>query len=255
MPSAQAPGVPVSMNLDVVDLRSFYAERLGAIARRLIAERLKRCWDAAAGHRVLGLGYATPFLGLFADAERRLAFMPAAQGVVNWPSDGPNRTALVIDDALPLSDAVIDRALLVHVLEAAESPRDVLREIWRVLAPGGRVLLVVANRRGLWAHVESTPFGVGQPFSRGQLTALLRETMFSPVAWSTVLALPPIRHGLGAGAFWERLGGSLWPGLAGVLIVEATKQFYQSAPVRPRLRFSPALGPILVPRPLPNNRA
>src|SRR5437867_2729268 len=116
------------MYLDVVDLRSFYAERLGSVAERLIGERLRANWGTAAGQRVLGLGYATPYLRIFSEAERRLAFMPAAQGVVNWPSDAPNATALVIDDALPLSDSVIDRALVVHALESAESPRDLLRE-------------------------------------------------------------------------------------------------------------------------------
>lgn len=239
------------MNLDVVDLRSFYSDRLGVAAQRFIAQRLRTLWGTAAGLRMLGLGYATPFLRGFGEAERRLAFMPAAQGVVNWPPDGPNMTALVIDDTLPLSDAVIDRALVIHALEAAESPRSVLRDIWRVLAPGGRMILVVANRRGIWAHVESTPFGVGQPFSRSQLTSLLRETNFSPVGWSTALAVLPLRRGLGSAPFWERLGSRLWPGFAGVLIVEATKQFHHAVPVRSRLRFPVALGPILAPRPSP----
>src|SRR6185503_10716894 len=127
----------VGMYLDVVDLRAFYAERLGAIARRLIAERLKQHWPAVAGERLLGVGYATPYLGDFAEgAERVVAFMPAAQGVVNWPSNGPNAAALVADDALPLPDASVDRVLAVHSLEMAENARDQLREIWRVMAPG-----------------------------------------------------------------------------------------------------------------------
>lgn len=238
------------MYLDVVDLRAFYGERLGRIARRLIAERLRRHWPSLAGERVLGLGYATPYLeGLSAGAERRFAFMPAAQGVVNWPLDGPSATALVEGDALPLPDASVDRVLVIHCLEMAENPPDQLREIWRVLAPGGRVLLVVPNRRGLWAHAENTPFGSGQPYSRGQLTALLRDTMLSPEVWSEALALPPIgrRGWLGGGATWERVGLSLWPAFAGVIIVEATKQLYQGVPARARGRLKPALRPALVP--------
>lgn len=239
------------MNLDVVDLRSFYADRLGLATERAVGQRLRLLWGTAAGQRVLGLGYALPFLGAFSAAERRLALMPAAQGVVNWPPDAPNLTALVIDDTLPLSDAVIDRALVVHALEAAESPGELLRDVWRVLVPGGRVVLVVANRRGVWAHADSTPFGVGQPFSRGQLSALLREAMFSPAAWSTALAFLPVRHGLGSAPFWERVGIRLWPGFAGALIVEAVKQIHHAVPVRSRLRLPAALGPILAPRPSP----
>jgi SAM-dependent methyltransferase len=239
------------MVLDVVDLRAFYASRLGEIVRRLIGQRLLRRWPSVAGDAVLGVGYATPYLeGLSQGAERVLAFMPAAQGVVNWPHQGPNRAALVIDDALPLPDASIDRALVIHSLEVAASPRDHLREIWRVLAAGGRVILVVPNRAGIWARTEATPFGHGQPYGSGQLTGLLREAQFSPLGWSEALAVPPFRRGpwLGTGANWERVGRTLWPAFAGVIIVEATKQLYQGVTARQTSRrFKPALRPALIP--------
>ena len=64
------------MYLDVVDLRAFYSERLGGVARQLVAERLRKRWPSVAGEIVLGVGYATPYLADFAgDAERVLAFM------------------------------------------------------------------------------------------------------------------------------------------------------------------------------------
>ena len=48
------------------------------------------------GMSVAGVGYATPYLGLFREeAERCLAFMPAAQGVVKWPSASPTLATLV----------------------------------------------------------------------------------------------------------------------------------------------------------------
>ena len=240
-----------AMYLDVVDLRAFYSERLGQIARRLISERVRKRWPSLAGERVLGIGYATPYLAeLGGDAERVFAFMPAVQGVVNWPAEGPNATALVADDALPLPDAAVDRVLAIHSLEMAESAHDQLREIWRVLAPGGRVILVVPNRRGIWARVETTPFGYGRPFSRGQLTALLRDALFSPLGWTEALAVPPIarRPWLRTGAGWERVGTALWPAFAGVIIVEATKQLYQGIPARARGRVTqPAFRPALIP--------
>jgi SAM-dependent methyltransferase len=238
------------MYLDVVDLRAFYAEHLGQVAAGLIGARLRKHWPSLAGERLLGMGYATPYLPALANgAERTIAFMPAVQGVVNWPPEGPNAAALVADDALPLPDAMIDRVLVIHSLEMSESPREQLREIWRVLAPGGRVLLVVPNRRGIWAWAEKTPFGYGRPFTRGQLTALLRDTMFSPLAWSEALAAPPIRRRpwLRTGNTWEQIGVALWGAFAGVIIVEATKQLYQGIPARARGRLKPAFRPVLVP--------
>jgi SAM-dependent methyltransferase len=241
----------VGMYLDIVDLRAFYAEKLGIVARRLIAIRLRRHWPSIAGERLLGIGYATPYLSAFAsEAERSLAFMPAAQGVSNWPTDGPNAAALIDDDALPLPDASIDRVLAVHSLEMAANPREQLRELWRVLAPGGRIIIVVPNRRGIWARLETTPFGYGRPFGRGQLTALLRDCLFSPLGWSEALAVPPIgrRPWLRTGTTWERFGTILWPGFAGVIIVEATKQLYQGIPARTRGHVRrPAFQPALIP--------
>jgi SAM-dependent methyltransferase len=239
------------MYLDVVDLRAFYAERLGIVARRLIAERLRRRWPNVAGQSLLGIGFATPYLADFTEeAERVLAFMPAAQGVVNWPPAGPNAAALVADDSLPLPDSSVDRVIAIHSLEMSASPADHLREIWRVLAPGGRMIVVVPNRRGIWARVETTPFGFGRPYGRGQLTALLREVLFSPLGWTEALAVPPIRRRpfLRSGTAWERVGSTLWPGFAGVIIVEATKQLYQGIPSRRQSRrLQPALRPALIP--------
>ena len=240
------------MYLDVIDLRAFYADHLGRVAKRLIGARLNERWPSVAGDRVLGIGYATPYLrDLCRDAERVIALMPAAQGVVNWPPEGPNAAALVADDALPLPDASIDRVLAVHALEMAASAPDQLREIWRVLAPGGRVILVVPNRSGIWARAETTPFGCGRPFGRGQLTVLLHEALFSPLGWTVALAAPPFRRRpwLQTGVAWERVGRNLWPAFAGVIIVEATKQLYQGLPARERARgrLKPALRPALIP--------
>jgi SAM-dependent methyltransferase len=240
----------VSCRMDVVDLRNFYAHPLGTMARRLIGRGIRRLWTGSTGLRVLGIGYAPPYLGLFRDeAERCLAFMPAAQGVVKWPSSRPTLAALVDDWELPLADAAVDRILLVHALETSHDAAALLRDSWRVLAPGGRILAVVPNRRGLWARMDTTPFGQGQPFSRGQLTAVLREAMFSPVHWDEALYVPPIpRHVFLASAVaWERLGTTLALPFAGVHVIEATKTLYRPVAVRQVRRVPARVAPVLVP--------
>src|SRR5947209_17550246 len=163
------------MSLDVVDLRNFYGQPLGIVARRFIGRGIRRHWPDLRAQRVVGIGYATPYLGLFREeAERCLAFMPAAQGVVKWPTHRPGLAALVDELEMPLPDSSIDRMLLVHALEMAHDPTALLREIWRVLAGGGRLLLIVPNRRGVWARTDTTPSGHRRPKSRSQITELLR---------------------------------------------------------------------------------
>jgi SAM-dependent methyltransferase len=241
------------MSIDVVDLRNFYAQRLGVAARRFVGRGIRLRFADTRGQSVLGVGYASPYLGQFREeAERCLAFMPAAQGVVKWPSARPGLSALVDELELPLPDAAVDRVLLVHALEMAHDPGALLREVWRVLAAGGRLLAVVPNRRGLWARMDTTPFGHGRPYSRTQINFLLRETWFTPIGWSEALYVPPIARGwfLRSAMAWERAGSTISAPFAGVHIVEATKQVYRTIPARrERSRLVPALEPALAPSP------
>ena len=221
------------MQLDASDLADFYEAPIGQLARRMISRQVRVLWPSAKGSCVLGYGFAVPYLRPFlADAERVVAVMPAQQGVLAWPSGRP-LTALSDEDALPFPDAFFDRILVVHGLEGADATRPLLRQLWRVLAPEGRLLLVVPNRASLWAQLERSPFALGRPFSRGELDRLLRSSLFEPLRWDRALYLPPL-HGrrlVRTGNGWERMLRRLLPGLSGVHLVEAGKSFYGASPV------------------------
>ena len=239
---------------DVVDLRSFYASPLGAMARRFIGRAALRLWADCRGARMVGLGYAAPYLPLFNEpAERLIAFMPAQQGVVNWPASGPSASALVEPTMLPLDDASVDRVLVVHALETSENAEELLGECWRVLAPGGRLLAIVPNRGGLWARMDWTPFGHGRPYSRRQVEALMRAALFSPDNWTEALFAPPLKRHfvLRSAVAWEKVGLSLNLPFAGVHVIDATKQFYRKAPLKTRRSFAwrQMLQPIPAPSP------
>lgn len=226
---------------DVVDLREFYGGRLGRAAQRTVRRRVRDMWSDVSGLRVLGLGFATPYLGIFrGEAERVLAAMPAAQGVLHWPQGERGLTTLVDEADLPLPDLSIDRVLLIHSLEYTERVRPMLREVWRVMADSGRLIVVVPNRRGLWARFETLPHGMGRPYSAGQLTRLLRDNMFMPMNTERALFMPPFNASLvtGAAAPLEKIGRRVFPAAGGVVVCEATKQMYAQTvaaePVRKR---------------------
>lgn len=219
------------------DPQSFYEEPIGQVARRMICRRVRLAWPDLRGQRLLGFGYALPYLRSFAgEAERVAALVPAQHELaavdLRFVAQGE-------EDAWPFVDSLFDRILVVHGLEGAESARLFLRQIWRVLAPEGRLLCVVPNRASLWAQIERSPFAHGRPFSRAQLDKLMRDSMFVPERWDSALYFPPVysRRLVRSGAAWERMGRMLWPRLAGVHIVEATKSLYAiAAPEKVRVR-------------------
>lgn len=216
------------MRPEVDDLQRFYASRQGQLARRLIHHQLKALWPDLTGQSVLGLGYAAPFLAGLEGALRSISLMPVQQGACRWPADGACRTAVAREEELPLADGSIDRVLLVHALECCGNVPRLMREVWRVLADGGRMLAVVPNRRGLWCLSDRTPFGYGQPYSRGQLQSTLNNHLFTPSAERAALFLPPTqaRLLLRLAVPVERLGLGLAQQFSGVVLVEAEKRIY-----------------------------
>jgi SAM-dependent methyltransferase len=244
------------MRRDVLELREFYAQPLGRAARELLGRKVGEVWGDAAGMDVLGLGYATPFMDRFAAARRAVAAMPAAQGVETWPARGRNKAALVDEFSLPFPNSLFDRVLIVHGLEESDDPGAFLRETGRVLAASGRVIIVAASRNGLWSHAEKTPFGHGRPFTRRQLEQLVREADLEPVAWSQALYVPPWANFASWAEGFEQIASRVWPGSAGLILLEAVKTTYavKARPVRVRLAspipgvFSPAPAPAPVGR-------
>jgi SAM-dependent methyltransferase len=237
------------MHPEVLELRKFYSRPLGGMVRRLLTQRIRARWRATQSCTLIGFGFAVPYIGMFrTEAARIAALMPAAQGAVVWPSSEGVLSAMVDEALLPLPDASVDFLLCVHGLETSGHAAAMLREAWRVLAPEGRVLLIVPNRRGLWARFDTTPFGHGRPYSRGQLEQLLTNALFTPLEWTSALFMPPLdRHWMMRWAtVFERVGARLWPGFAGVIIVEARKELMGAIPIgkpaRAKVELAPARG-------------
>jgi SAM-dependent methyltransferase len=224
------------MTTDADAAAEFYQTATGAVAAQMLRERLAGIWPNLTGQYVLGLGFAAPYLRSWREqAARCIAATPAQVGLPHWPA----ALACSIDEQqFPFADLSIDRILLVHGLENAENARCMLREVWRVLKDDGRLLVVAPNRVGLWAHVESTPFGQGQPYSPGQINRLLAASLFRVERRDTALYLPPTRLGvaLRGARLIERVGRNVAPTLAGVIITEAVKDVYAAMPLRPAAR-------------------
>lgn len=236
------------MTPDVTRLINFYKSPLGRIARQLVREEVRKLTGDVSGQRVLGLGFASPYLRYtLKSAERVVVVMPARQGASAWPRESASHTVLADPLELPLTDSAVDLVIAVHAFEHVDAAEQ-MRELWRITAPNGRLIVVVPRRRGLWAQWDNTPFGNGNPFSRSQLDQLLRSHSFTPEEWRDALYLPPSSAApvLKSARLFERGGRLLGSTLAGVMCVRAKKQLFPAIARRERAaRFVkvPALAP------------
>jgi len=214
---------------DVIDMRDFYGTSLGHVARRMIRKTLREMWPDVGKANVLGIGYVTPFIRHFREEARRfMVVMPSAQGALSWSRKTPNVVTLADEYNLPLRDKSIDYVLIAHTLEYTPFVDEVLKEAWRVLADGGRLVVVVPNRRGIWPRFDTTPFGHGIPYTPTQIKDVLKKNLFTPLRTNYALYVPPSQSRvlLSTAYAWENLGGRWFRHLSGVIICEAVKQVY-----------------------------
>lgn len=229
------------MHHDIDDLRRFYYQRaLGRVVQRILRDRLVMRWPVgrAQGMNVAGFGFAAPMLRPYLESARRVtALMPGPQGVMPWPSGLPNHSVLCDETAWPLETGSIDRLVMLHGLETSDHPAALLAEAWRVLGPGGRLIVMVPNRAGLWAASDGTPFGLGRSYTAGQLESQMRAAGFVTEWHGSAVYIPPSdrRFWLGSAQMWERTGARISRVLiAGVVLLELSKQ--TRAPAGPAVK-------------------
>lgn len=190
---------------------AWYATPAGCRAAALVRAAVRPVLLTGASTRLLAIG-AGPLLDGF---DRATVERIAVVGAVTAPG------TVVADPAkLPFVEAMFDTVLVAHALETADSPRKLLRELWRVLAPAGEAVLVVPNRASAWSLTEATPFGEGRAYGAGGLTRALDAAMFEVVDRRMALFAPPWR-----GAGWsETLLAHVASRLGGVHVVRVRKR-------------------------------
>lgn len=219
------------MTQDVIDLQNFYATGLGRHCQSRIHQLIHDIWPDLRGLSVLGMGYPFPYLSPYRErTERLFVMMNAPEGVIHWPSEDKNATALIDYDAIPLPDQSVDRILMIHSLEHSETPNATLREVWRVLKSSGRVLIITPNRRSIWAQLDDTPFGHGNPYTMTQLTKILRDHQFTTLRSLRGLYIIPSQNTLVQSIFplCDSVGPKMFSKFSGVVAIEASKQLYAS---------------------------
>jgi SAM-dependent methyltransferase len=221
------------MQYNIDDLSSFYDGKYGKVASKFIAELLKKRWENLHNLEILGFGYTCPLLDYLCESNlppkepTRIINYNFPDGVAQkYTPYGKNISIIGEPENLPFAENSFDRILLCHALEETGNPQKMLRELWRVLRPEGRIVFIVPNRRGLLARMDNTPFGQGRPYSKSQFSEFLTNGMFEINLAKRVLFLPPIDNIANekAAKFCEEIGQAILPHLGGLLFFEATKR-------------------------------
>lgn len=205
------------------------------MVRHILSDHLSAllCEDRDPHAACLGFGFTAPYVSTLGDcAGHMVVVVPKALGP-DPAAPACAHTASGEESSLPFGEASFDRVILIHGLEGAESARTLLRQIWRVLTPEGRLFLVVPNRVSLWAMMDVSPFACGRPYRKSELSMLLRDTLFEPLSWRRALYMPPQSRGnpVFASTLWEKVGTHFFPSLGGVHIAAAKKSLYGVTPL------------------------
>lgn len=221
-----------------------FADFLGTAPGRYVIEWEQRVFDAAVpdifGYHAMQLG--TPQIDALRENRmplRCIALEGAPERATWTEADlaGRREAALVSRfDELPFSSQSIDLLVLPHVLEFADEPHRVLREVDRVLMPEGQVVITGFNPASLWGARHWLGRMGLRPFlpRSSQLIALPRLK-----DWLKLLSFEVNRGRFGCYAPWsrseawlsrfsfmEKAGDRWWPVLGSVYSVTAVKRVH-----------------------------
>lgn len=239
---------------DTDHINAFYETQTGHHISQRLQPVVDQFWASGSGTQNAAFGYPFPFISRVPaapakdrqpDKEPILCFTPRWMGSNDLSLLPAQCHTMVNAHQWPLQDVQLDRLMLGHALEFNARPDLILAESWRVLDGSGKLLVMVAHRHGLWTQADRTPFGQGQPFSRGQLRSLLVAAGFEVTTLRCAIHVPPavFRWMAGAAPTIEAIGQRVWPMLGGVLIAEANKMLYAPAGNTSKLRRPGGLQP------------
>jgi ubiquinone/menaquinone biosynthesis C-methylase UbiE len=218
----------------------WYATPLGGWVDRCEKEAVFALLPPVTGLRILDAGCGTGNFSLTLAArgaemvgvDRSAAMLARAR---RQSREGPGRLAWVRGDLaqLPFPAHSFDGVISIVALDFMNCREAVIRELGRVLKPGGFLVLAVLNRYSLWTLKRKLEALVSRQgwrqvdfLRKSDLAGLLPAPLFSQLRWRGAVYCLPTEFSplLRLAPCLERLGARLAPGAATFLAVSARKR-------------------------------
>lgn len=153
----------------------------------------------------------------------------------------PGNDVRLVCNELPFDSGSLDLVLLPHVLEFAEHPHQIIREVERVLMPEGSLIISGFNPYSLWGLHRAAARKKGYPWC-GQFITLQRMKDwlallgFEVVGGRFAAYAPPFHHStwLNRFAFMEKAGDRWWAVSGGVYFLHAIKRVPGMRLIKPK---------------------
>ena len=139
----------------------------------------------AFGHYSVHIGPGKQFLSeMLGNSQRSLSLQP---DICLCDLDTCWRWVIFHPDQLPLATDSIDLVVIRHGLDISHNPHQLLREVARIIAPGGRVIIAGFNPLSSWGLWRLLRFKVGVPWGSrflqlGRLQDWLNLLSFQQIA-------------------------------------------------------------------------
>ena len=227
------------LDLESTAYRRWYETPLGAAVDADEKAVVFDLLDLKIGERVLEIGCGDGNYTRIAAERTGFAIgldrsRPMLQAAAQRLKDNPGLRWLQGDGArLPFRDATFDLVLIVTVLCFAKDPQAIAKEAFRVLRPGGRVVLGELGRYSSWAVLRrirgwfgSATWSRARFFTPRQLQGLLRGAGFDLGSVNGAVFYPPVRSQrvLRAVRGAEHLGRRWLPSLGAMLLVRGVRR-------------------------------